>query len=483
MPRRNRECGCCCTPIAMKSESLSGTAVAVDSTAVRLETGDGQAIFGPSRFFKYAVHLALHPAPQLPQPTPGPENPSTSKTVFQPSTTEIRFGCDEEGSNEIAKLRIELTHGTRYSALSTDAAATTHLMSLCAWNGFSSSDIQEISIFLELFDYSGASLARHRIISGGLLLYRPLDFLVNACLNDDNSADIDVAWANCGTQLASSGVAGIFTLDSLGAVLNPGLDRQTPRGVDRHLFDTSPGASSIPSERNRIRISSTQNDGACVVKAYEQQAEEAVSPCLPVDVSQYCDESSENYLGEGAPSPSLRTRCSHWVRDSRITYAECGSAFQSLIIDFGQNENGGFLVGAYELRSISDQGQQLVDNQFWYAGDAAGDYDRLEISATISFNSQLFNSGQLCNGYIPFFIHARVTANVGGQRATAIGVFEGLPLAKGEPVEGTFQPLTLPPRDLSIAPAELFSDYQRRNSFLDFSYFFFGHVPTVQLIP
>jgi len=343
MPRRNRECGCCCTPTIVPVVSMTGQAEnelglpGVNDNVVRVTSGTGSAIFGPMRFRHCRLNLVLYDKPAVQDPS----------FRVQPSETEFRFWCDDGGEESAARLIVKVEHGDTHALPANGTfgqfpSVPTHAVSGERYigplgNTIATANIVELLVSFELFDRTGQSAGTFHLAANP----PGLTFEISATLNDDNSADV-----NIGQPGASIGVL--------------------------HLFDTVNTEDAEPPGGTSIQATSTQSTScSCDITVYDQQGRESTTPCIPADSSIYCDQSSEGYVGRLSLYPWSKDDCTHWVRPSRVTHAECGTQFSSLRISFGPFLDAPFddmvLSGDYELTSTSELGD-LSDNQFWFEG-------------------------------------------------------------------------------------------------------------------
>ena len=404
MPRRNRECGCCCTPTIVPVVSMTGQAEnelrlpGVNDNVVRVTSGTGSAVFGPMRFRHCRVNLALNQATLTQDQSGPPPWTPVSRYQIQPSRSEIRLWCDDDGDGAAATLVVTVEHGGQYeyplvrtTGYYEEKQLQTHLAAQEISRDFlgfvrGSLSLVELIVTFELRDRAGASVGSFAVPSTswifnpvlfpGIPARNPLQFMISATMSDDNTVDLAVSW----NDFFRAGLGDFGSDDD-------------ESYASRHLFSPINDDNTEPPSGSFVYAECTQSiDCSCDLTIYDQQGRSPTTPCLPVDASAYCDESAEGYVGPLTLYPWSKDSCTHWVRPSRVTHAECASDFSSMLLSFGgtgwQNGWVATIIGDYELTGSGDVGD-LVDNEFWFSGPPnvpIGDgkeITRLELSAKI----------------------------------------------------------------------------------------------------
>jgi hypothetical protein len=434
----------------------------VNDNVVRVTSGTGSAVFGPMRFRHCRVNLALNQATLTQDQSGFPPWTPVSRYQIQPSRSEIRLWCDDDGDGAAATLVVTVEHGGQYeyplvgtTGYYEEKQLQTHLaaqkISLDFLGVFRGSiSLVELIVTFELRDRAGASVGSF-VVPSTNWIFGPvplpagnsLQFVVSASLSDDNAVDLSVSWS-----------------DRFRAGLGDFLFEDDESYVSRHLFSTiNEGGAETPSGAFVYAECTQSTECSCDLTIYDQQGRSPTTPCLPVNTSPYCDRSADDYVGPITLYPWSKDACTHWVRPSRVTHAECASDFSSLLLSFGGTgwQNGGVatIIGDYELTGSGDVGD-LVDNEFWFSGPPnvpIGDgkeIARLELSAKVmtrtrGTSAQIPVHFNVCEGgssisptvYLTLFMNVK-SATTGNflYRVTANHFFVApLSFLRGDPVD------------------------------------------------
>lgn len=146
-----------------------------------------------------------------------------------------------------------------------------------------------------------------------------------------------------------------------------------------HIFDALvlDETLAIDGDHLRLHARATNVTTPLVLQAFNTISRPPSVACLPDDVAPYCDPEEEGYVAETVSFPWAKnfgpnaSRCTHWVKNSRVTHALCSLDPQAiaLSIDPGPNDFPiwQMISGNYELALQRGEAgaEVLADNTFW----------------------------------------------------------------------------------------------------------------------
>jgi hypothetical protein len=295
--------------------------------------------------------------------------------AVDPFTVDTLIGCDANGGSPVATLRLRCEHGKILSSTPlpgawTTAALTTHSMSLHkdtpALSQIASDNwkMVELLVYLELVEAGGAVVDSF-LVPQGIEINRKFGLFGvewRVSLSDDSITVMAVSAESVHLFEPLATTAGVLSKSHLGVKFSRGKGLQLSfahnpltRSLNERVVEVGVGAAGH-----------TENETV------------ALAPATPSDLAPYCDPQHPSHAKKQDAQTwpfRLNDRCEYWTKSGRVAAATSAFSELALNIEFygpGEAVEVGpdtYPSGVFNLGAISDSGEDLVDNSFWFAED------------------------------------------------------------------------------------------------------------------
>jgi hypothetical protein len=347
-----------------------------------------------------------------------PGDTTSSPYWVKPASADILLWCDENGSNEAARIRFRVAYGQTRTLGFTGSdnadsqALASHFVSCRSDTGTTDnllfgfqppfSDVVELLVFIEIVVDGQVQQSKQIIslpprryinlsgaVSSKVFTFRNLRAKFHVALSGD--------FVHIGGYIIGDGVSGTQAI----------FPSPTESLAFPH-FVFEPQDIGSRAQGNRMARSWEQPALVTISASHiAKRKTQLKTPCAVADVSPYCGD------GDLAEKQSLWPwkhvgDCNAWKRGGSIVGAPCGSTKTALQLTIPEAYSGGgyggiaygnamgkLIADTYELQPTSEESNSLIESSFWFSdtpgntvtiGSATFTLAAIEISAGISLN-------------------------------------------------------------------------------------------------